>query len=721
MDEVKQEKLPIDAKLLSEAVIELNISRRSVGLYPPEHPFIKGSINRAYENLMKLFELRSSITLGIAKDALVIDEYALEKENPVFKEFALSLHSKCIAAITFYSGLEDKELIWLHELITVHEGLSGEGLVELAEKKGFKHIEITPVDLSVFKFMEGHLRPGDSERKIWEDYVHGLIEGRLAGKDAADVIINIPPEEVASIVSNHLPENASEETYDRVISTYLRKRGRHGLSREIFGRFLSFINNLKPELKAQFLQRAFSQPSSRGEVETMLTELRDDDLKKLFDVFEGRTSMIPESLKNLIDKLIDVKAEHGLALEAMKKGGAFMDDIEIDDHIVRLLEEDHFKSFVGEEYQRDLEMMLKGIQAKESQLAEILREECGEKMVDRTYSEVIFELLESGTSDREEYLKLLTTLSKLVNTFLETGRLQELCAMYNIIYSQSISGRFKTEASGMIQYFFQSEQFILQLIDALRFWGRYDRESAVRLARVLRLHLIRPLLDTLAETPDAEARKFFLSLLSNMGSDVIPEAVKRLNDKRWYVVRNMIFLIRECGRKEYLKHVRPFTRDKNKKICMEALKTLLHYNDREGISCLRAYLRSDDPELIRQSVILSGTYRVRDVVPYLIGLLEKRDIFGSESHNKIPVIRALAQIGDSRAVEALEKLYTSKGLLFRGSLNELKLELFRTIKGYPIDAIRPLLELGLKSRNKEIRSICDKLLTESSDSEDENG
>jgi hypothetical protein len=193
MDEVKQEKLPIDARLLSEAVIEINISRRSVGLYPPEHPFIKDSINRAFENLKKLFALRSSITLGIAKDALVIDEYTLERENPIFKEFALSLHSKGVAAITFYSGLEDKELIWLHELITMHEGPTDEGLVELAEKKGFKHIQISPVDLSVFKFMEGHLRSGDSERKIWEDYVYGLIEGRLADKDAADVIINIPP------------------------------------------------------------------------------------------------------------------------------------------------------------------------------------------------------------------------------------------------------------------------------------------------------------------------------------------------------------------------------------------------------------------------------------------------------------------------------------------------------------------------------------------------
>src|SRR4030042_4172955 len=125
MEEKKQEKLPIDAKLLYDAVIEVNISRRSKGLYPLDHPIANESINRAFELLKKLFELRNSITLGIAKDTLVIDEYTLDRKTPVFSEFALSLHDKGLAAITFYNGLEVEELVSLHELITMREGPEG--------------------------------------------------------------------------------------------------------------------------------------------------------------------------------------------------------------------------------------------------------------------------------------------------------------------------------------------------------------------------------------------------------------------------------------------------------------------------------------------------------------------------------------------------------------------------------------------------------------------
>jgi len=175
-------------------------------------------------------------------------------------------------------------------------------------------------------------------------------------------------------------------------------------------------------------------------------------------------------------------------------------------------------------------------------------------------------------------------------------------------------------------------------------------------------------------------------------------------------VRNMIILIRECGGKDSLREVIPFTKNENKKVCTEALKTLLHCGDSEAPSCLKEYLKSDDMWLRDQAIILSGTYRVKDIVPDLIELLEKKDMFAFKSDCKISVIRALAQIGDPQAIEPLKRLYSSKTLLNREALNEIKVEIFKTLNGYPVDAIKPLIELGLKSKIEEIRSISKRLL-----------
>jgi HEAT repeat protein len=712
-EEVRQEKLPIDARLLSEAVIELNILRRSVGLYPPDHPALKDSINRALDLLNKLFELRSSITLGVAKNVLVIDEYTLDRKNPVFKEFALSLHNRGIAAVTFNSGLDAEELVSLHELITMRDGPVGSALLEIAEKKSLNHIKLNPVDLSIFGFVEGQLKPGAPEGKIWEDYIHGLLEGRLADRDAEDLVISIPPEQVASIVNSEMLEDSPEETYDRVISTYLRRKSRRGLNKEIFERFLSFVGTLRQDLKTKFLNRALNQPhSDNADIERMFAEINEEDLTRFIEAFDKSSVTIPESLKNLVDKLIHTRAEGKTVFDISYKGKVLIDDIDIDENIINLLKEDRFRDFVNEQYRRELDMMLRGIEGEESQLTETVREGNTERLVDRTFSDVMLELLESDLPNSDDYLGFLTRLSGLANAFLETGRFQELCDVYNTIYSQALSGRFKNEASSMIEYFFRSDEFIRNLVEAFKLWGIYDQEGAMRLARVLKFYLLTPLIDIFSEETDMNMQKFFLSLLSKMGSDVSREAVRRLSDERWYVIRNMILLIKESGGRNYIKLIRPFAKNKNKLVCMEAIRTLVHFGDRDGISFLKIYLRSDDPELREEAANISGIYRVKEAVPYLIEIVEKRDLFGYEAYYKIPVIRALAKIGDIRAVEPLMSIYKSKGILFRSKLNELKTEIFKTIKSYPAYAVKPLIELGTKSRNKEIKSLSDRLLSE---------
>jgi len=709
MDEVK---LLSDVRLLSEAVIELNISRKNVELYPPDHPIIKESIDRALEHLKKLLKSRSAVTLGIAKNMLVIDDFTLDKKNPVFQDFALSLYGKGIAAITFYSGLDVKDLVILHELIIMREGPIGNALVQMAEMKDLRHIKLSPVDLSVFEFKEGELRRGVLESKILEDYVFGLLEGRLADKDAEDLIHKVPPEEIASLINSQMPEDAPGEACDKVISAYLREKSKQVISREIFKRFLVFLENLRTELKSHFLSRTLSHHLSENEFERILAELKEEDLRKLFEIFEISSVTIPISLKNLLDKLSETTEKGEFFFDITAKGKAFVDDIEIDKGMVRLLEEDHFHTFVSEEYQKELELMIRGVEAEESQLTKKLKQDSGERVLDKALSDVILELLESDSINNEDYLKLVTKLSGLVDSFLSTGRFQELCDIYNTIYSYSLSGKFKIEALGMIDYFFRSEQFISKLIEAFKFLGKYDTESAVSLAKVFKLYIISPLLDAFSEEANPNIRKFLIYLLSKMGVDVANEAAKRLNDKRLGNLISMIALIKECGGKDYAKHIRHFAKDKNKRIRTEAINTLLYFGDREGLSYLKISLRGDDPEIKEQAILLAGTYKVKDAVPYLIEIIEKKDIFGSQSYSKLPAIKALAQIGDPQAIEPLKKLYRSKGFFFRGARNELKSEIFKSLKYYPVYAIKPLLELGIQSKDTEIRSISMSLLKE---------
>ena len=145
----ESEKIPLDARLLSDAIIELNISRRNVSIYPRGHPSVEKSLSRAFEFLEKLFEIRPTITLAVAKDTLLIDDYYLDKKNPVYREFALQLSRLNIAYVKFINGLTKDELYEFHHLISEKvSDASIEGLKEMYRERNLTHINAGFVDFN---------------------------------------------------------------------------------------------------------------------------------------------------------------------------------------------------------------------------------------------------------------------------------------------------------------------------------------------------------------------------------------------------------------------------------------------------------------------------------------------------------------------------------------------------------------------------------------------
>jgi hypothetical protein len=716
--EAEKEKLPLDARLLSESVIEFNISRRSVGLYPPGHAIITNSIERAYELLEKLFELRTSITLGIAKDSLVIDDNILDKKNPVYAECALSFHDKGLAGITFIAGLEKEEIVKLHELLTLKDGPSGKELIEQAEKSGINHIRFSPIDYSTFRFVEDAVSTGDSEDGIWKDYVYGLLSGKLTGEDYAGGILSIPPEKIAEIINKtgadgEIRGDAQTESYDRVITSYLRSKGEEKLSPASMDKLFLLIDNLNPNIKKQFLSKTFENISvDIPTVENMLRDMTADGFEQIVRIFAEHDSMVPDTLKNVIDKLTSIKADASFGFDMLYHDSAVVHDIELGEELMGLFDEDHFKSFVSSEYQGDLDKMLKAKQFSDREVSiEELNAEGREDVIDKVTSEVMLEVLEADIITRDDYLNVLTKLSEFAKEFVETGRFEEALAIYNTLYTHTLSGAHTHEAASSLTYFFRSEPFISSFVEAIRLWGRNKRQEVIRLARVLKAELINPLIDALQEEKDASIRRFLLSVLSELGTDVVPEAAKRLKDERWFVVRNMLYLIRECGNEKYVKYIRKFAKHADKRICVEAVKALLHFKTNDSIPYLKVHLQSKDEELREQAIRLSGTYRVREAIPALLALLQKKDLLGSETLQKISIVKALGDIGDPRALEALNNILQSKSVFYKRGLKELKMETLKSLSKYPPSSVKSLIEVGRKSDIEEVRSLSDQMMT----------
>ena len=230
------------------------------------------------------------------------------------------------------------------------------------------------------------------------------------------------------------------------------------------------------------------------------------------------------------------------------------------------------------------------------------------------------------------------------------------------------------------------------------------REEAWNLCEYHGDRIISPLIDALITEDSQIIRRFIVGILKQFGNRIIPEAVKRLGDSRWFVKRNMLYILGECSSEEVLPYIRPYCRHENRKVSYEAVKYLLNAGDGYGIAAVRDYLGSEFRETVEQGIALAGTYRVREVVPELIQMLRKRGIGGADLYDKIPVVKALGEIGDPRALDALREIISGKSILFKGVTEKLKEEIYRTLKNYPSGDIRDFVEEGAKSKNDYIRS-----------------
>jgi len=283
--------------------------------------------------------------------------------------------------------------------------------------------------------------------------------------------------------------------------------------------------------------------------------------------------------------------------------------------------------------------------------------------------------------------------------------------VYNTLYSQSLQGRFQEEAKAMIEYFFFRPDFQERLLQALRLWGRLRRAEAQRLLWPLRHRLIGPLLDALAEEKEASVRRFFLQLLASLGRDVLPEALRRLQDERWYVVRNMLYLLRACGGAEHVKKLRPFLRHKDRRVRYEALRGLLEFKAPDGPSYLKEFLRSKEPWLRQQGIKLAGAYRVEAALPYLAEVLRARDPLGGLYEEKLLAVRALAELGSPRALPAIKELLSSRRLLYRRPYQALKLEALRSLSRYPRGEAEPLIRWLLQQPgSEELKALAQEML-----------
>jgi len=669
------EKLPLDARLLTNAVIELNISRHIISLYPGNHALVKKALDRAFDILTDLFELRTEISLAVAKDTLIVDKHYLDRKNPVYRQFALSLSKMCVACLTFIKGVTREEVYSFHRFLSRDPtGLSADTLPDILKEYNLLHIRVEPLDYGRFSFTEGETDRETADEYILERYIKGLIDGTLVDDDVAEVIEGFPPEVLAGLLNQTSGNMAKEKTYGTVISNYLRSSSGHAFSGKELGRLLVFISTLRPEMKREFL--GFSVKGIGHDLTTLHKALEGVSMDSIIDFLDSineHNIALPEPLRNLLAKF--ARFGPGDVDDPGRGMDNLADDILLAPEITNLLREDKHGETIPGEYK---EQMRKLAEADFAGAPKLIREKFDSEWEDNFiryyYGKTLLEIISSEgpnlipASDELYCTDLLTRLMEETIDAGQYGQLQELLVQLDSKVSQK---RYPSITEAVIEHC-HTPEFISHLASSFRSQGRMARGAAMMLSDYYGEEIAPSLFAMLTTEKSASVRKFLIGLIIRLGDKASRESLRRLADKRWYVRRNILYILGEGDVSRKIQSIRPFCRDPDPRVRLEAAKCLLKAGDTQGVETLRELMESERWDVVEAAVAQAGSFEVKELLFELMRLLKRKTIRGSDLQRKIPVARALGQIGGPQAEEALKELLNARSLLYRDDMEKLK-------------------------------------------------
>jgi hypothetical protein len=550
-------------------------------------------------------------------------------------------------------------------------------------------------------------RENDPPMAMGERYaecVEALLEHDISGEEH-DIIKEIPPQEMAHLLNTMFFSAPREELVDKITKTYFETpeemRGEDAAER-----CRIFIAGLRPILRSPFLLRC----ASLFDTETLFKNNETDVLHEAVqkpntpsgtvidaDMTQKQTAFVPGRIIEGSD----------FSFDSVVCGHAVVHDIEMSKEAAGMFNEEHLAQYNNERASDILSFCLRTAEgAPEIQTSVI--EECTEEAINEAYFCVLLQMLESTSLNEDAYQKLEGRIAALVKLFSEEGEFENLLDLLNSLKTQSLQGKWRVDAAVMMRRLFSSDTINSKVVGALRQYGRKQRENAYKLTNAIRSFIIPYLLDALSKESDTGTRRFIISLVISVRSDAVDHIVRRLNDSSWYITRNMLYLLRECRGINYTSAVRGFLEHEVPLVRLEALRTLLNFQDPNADAYVTKFLRGDMFQLKEGAVRLAGAYRMKHAVPHLIKLLREKGITKKSNFKRV-IVRALGRIGDSRAVNELLNICTSSSGLRRDEHDKLQVEIFRTLRNYPVATIRPLIDYGMRSANKEILAITEKL------------
>jgi len=322
--------------------------------------------------------------------------------------------------------------------------------------------------------------------------------------------------------------------------------------------------------------------------------------------------------------------------------------------------------------------------------------------------DVIFEILGSE-KEPEPYKNAVNTLIKVLDAMLTLGEFRKAIDLVRRIYIFQKTYELRDWQLEIIRKFL-ADAGDDQRID--RIGKLLEQEEGVPLEEIhnylilLQRNAIRPLVRLLGERQKSKARRVICDALSEIGKDAPELFVSYMDDPRWYLVRNITYILGRIGKEESLPYIQGAFSHEDPRVRREAIQALGLIGGAKAVGLLVKCLKDED-SLIRTTAALHlGKVGKKAALEPLLEIVLSKDLQKRGSEEIKGFFDAIGIMGSSReSILILRQLLERKSWLGRGK-DEIRIGAAQALAMIGTPEVMAILESGKDSKDESIRNAC---------------
>ena len=418
------------------------------------------------------------------------------------------------------------------------------------------------------------------------------------------------------------------------------------------------------------------------------------------EFLEETPVIIPDNVDQFRRNLVFKPLAHHVEVELAEEGSE--EGIDLDEVLSKVIEEP--LSFVSD----------RSVYFLSADEVEGLRKEV-ESEVDPVFifniTDTLFEILalEKETEPFQDAVKILI---KVLDAFLTLGeftKASELLKRVYIILKTYDLEDWQVEGIGKI-IVEAGEEVRIERIGKVLEREEVLLEHVSAYLSLLQKNAIKPLIKLLGELKNSKVRRVFCDALSEIGKNHIELFTPFIEDRRWYLVRNIVYILGRIGKEQAFPYVQKAFNHEENRVRREAVQALGLIGGPKAIGLLVRALTDNDVRIRCMAAINLGKVGKKTGLIPLLEVVQTKDFYKREPVEIKAFFNAIGMVGSNEAVPVLQQLLERKSWFGRGKSDEIHIGAANTLAVIGTPEARAILEEGKNSKDESIREACTQAL-----------